>query len=97
MKIIAPDGKVVAESARTVKYSKVTGNIKVADPQLWSPETPSLYKLEICLTDNGKETDKIEETFGIRSIRYSATDGFRLNGKPIVLNGACAHHDNGML
>ncbi len=97
VKIIAPDGKVVAESARTVKDSKVTGNIKVADPQLWSPETPSLYKLEICLTDNGKETDKIEETFGIRSIRYSATDGFRLNGKPIVLNGACAHHDNGML
>ncbi|MDE6423952.1 MAG: beta-galactosidase, partial [Muribaculaceae bacterium] len=97
VKIIAPDGKVVAESARTVRDSKVSSNIKVANPQLWSPETPSLYKLEVCLTDNGKEIDKIEETFGIRSIRYSATDGFRLNGKPIVLNGACAHHDNGML
>lgn len=33
----------------------------------------------------------------MRSISYSAADGFRLNGQPILLSGSCVHHDNGLL
>ena len=41
--------------------------------------------------------DEVETTFGIRSIQYSAEQGFMLNGNPILLKGACMHHDNGIL
>lgn len=97
VKVIDPSGAVVASSSVPVGSSDVSGKLNVTDPKLWSPESPSLYSMEVSLTDNGKEIDTVKETFGIRTISYSATEGFKLNGKSIVLNGACAHHDNGML
>ena len=36
-------------------------------------------------------------TYGIRTIDYDADGGLRLNGKPLKLNGACLHHDNGII
>ncbi len=69
----------------------------VSNPRLWSPESPSLYTAEITLEEDGKEVDGNTETFGIRSIAYSAEEGLLLNGKPVELNGACVHHDNGIL
>ena len=38
-----------------------------------------------------------EERFGIREIRCDAQNGFCINGKRIILRGACIHHDNGLL
>ena len=35
--------------------------------------------------------------FGIRTIEFSAKEGFLLNGKPLKLKGGCLHHDNGLL
>ena len=43
------------------------------------------------------EVDVVPVTYGIRTIEYSAEKGLLLNGKPIVLNGGCVHHDNGIL
>ena len=37
------------------------------------------------------------ESFGIRTVTYSAEQGLFLNGKRIILNGGCLHHDNGCL
>ncbi|MDE6394892.1 MAG: DUF4982 domain-containing protein [Duncaniella sp.] len=64
---------------------------------MWSPETPALYQMNIALDDNGRAVDSFDQTFGIRTVTYSAKDGLKLNGKDIVLNGACVHHDNGVL
>ena len=36
-------------------------------------------------------------SFGIRTVTYSAEQGLSLNGKRIILNGGCLHHDNGCL
>ena len=36
-------------------------------------------------------------TFGLRTLAYSATQGFLLNGQPTLLYGGCVHHDNGLL
>ena len=41
--------------------------------------------------------DEVTTNVGIRSISYSAEDGFKLNGETIQLNGGCVHHDNGVL
>lgn len=76
---------------------EVVQNMTVSNPELWSPETPNLYTADITVKHNGKELDKTTERFGIRSIHFSAGEGFELNGKTVKLNGGCVHHDNGCL
>ncbi len=72
--------------------------IELHNPHLWSPDDPYLYTAEVILKDQeGQILDKMTEHFGIRSIEYSAEKGFLLNGKSILLNGGCVHHDNGSL
>ena len=92
------DGKLVAtESGQVGKDGSFSIPLQVTDPALWSPEQPNLYTAEISVAENGNVTDTSTETFGIREFRYSATDGLTLNGRNIVLNGGCVHHDNGLL
>ena len=70
----------------------VEKSIHVENPRLWLPEDPYLYHTTI-----EAEGDVMPVTYGIRTIEYSAEKGLLLNGKPIVLNGGCVHHDNGIL
>lgn len=80
------------------KSGKITKKqIEVNNPALWSVESPHLYNAEITIEVNKKVTDKYYQTFGIRSIEFSAEKGFLLNGKPVELKGGCMHHDNGLL
>lgn len=72
-------------------------NIVVKMPHLWSTETPNLYNAKSSVKIKGDVVDQEITTFGIRSIEYSATKGFVLNGQTIKLNGGCVHHDNGLL
>ena len=95
--VISPSGEEIAQAQVPVRSSEVSGVVDIPSPLLWSPDSPSLYKMVVRLSDGVKDLDEVTENFGIRTVTYSAEDGFRLNGKPIVLNGACAHHDNGML
>lgn len=71
--------------------------ITVESPALWSPETPELYTANSTVSEDGRTLDTVSQTFGIRSITYSAEEGLRLNGKQIKLYGGCIHHDNGIL
>lgn len=59
--------------------------------RLWAPETPNLYTCRVNFAD-----DKVTETFGVRKVEWG-TDGFLLNGKRYIIQGACIHHDNGLL
>ena len=67
--------------------------IEVQQPRLWSPDDPYLYEATI----EAPEGDRISVTYGIRTIEFDAQRGLLLNGKPLKLNGACLHHDNGIL
>ena len=70
---------------------------KVANPNLWSPETPYLYKANIKLMKNGKLLDEISQKFGIRTVKVSKEGGFQLNGITRKIKGVCLHHDLGPL
>lgn len=59
--------------------------------RLWTPETPNLYTCRVSFAD-----DVVTETFGVRKVEWG-TDGFLLNGKRYIIQGACIHHDNGLL
>ena len=38
-----------------------------------------------------------EVRFGIRTVTCTPEEGFCINGKRVILRGACIHHDNGLL
>lgn len=59
--------------------------------RLWTSETPNLYTCRVSFAD-----DEVTETFGVRKVEWG-TDGFLLNGKRYIIQGACIHHDNGLL
>src|SRR4029453_1257995 len=58
-----------------------------ANVELWSPELPRLYDVEIAA-----ETDRVTERIGFRTIEVRGTD-ILLNGAPIFLRGVCAHEE----
>lgn len=98
-KILSPQGKVVAKN-------KITGEIKstqvefvkqtfpaIKKPNLWSPESPSLYKAVTTVAVGKRVVDQYETTFGIRWFEWTADKGFFLNGEHYYLWGANVHQD----
>jgi beta-galactosidase len=71
--------------------------IVVAQPALWSPDSPTMYRAITQVMKNGKIVDEVVTPFGIRSLSWSAEMGLLLNGKTIKLTGGSVHHDNGPL
>lgn len=71
--------------------------IYVYDAKLWSLEEPNLYTCVAKLTIDGEIQDEAREKFGIRHIQVDPKYGLRLNGKHVMLRGACIHHDNGVI
>ena len=69
----------------------------IDQPRLWSPDNPYLYEATVRLKEKGKVTDEQTVRFGIRSFSFEAEKGFVLNGKSTLINGACVHHDDGVL
>jgi len=90
------DGKVVSKQVANERYgSEIEQNIAIKTPNLWSPETPYLYSVEIKLYQDEVLTDTEVIKFGIREIKYTASKGFELNGQRVKIKGVCLHHDLG--
>lgn len=69
--------------------------ITLREPNLWTPETPSLYDLKTMLYKNGEIVDCKNTRIGIRNVSYTAEKGFQLNGHSRKIKGVCLHHDLG--
>lgn len=92
--LIDNEGKTVAQTKTT---SDVEKRLTVENAQLWSPETPYLYKLVTRLYRNNRLIDQTQQKVGIRTVRVAQYDGFLLNGKQRKIKGVCLHHDLGPL
>ena len=96
-----PSNKLVAQSDKSFSVSKGKARktslvLHVNQPELWEPDSPSLYQLHILVKDNkGNVVDGYRRRIGIRSIEFKGKDGFWLNGKPYPypLIGANRHQD----
>jgi beta-galactosidase len=75
----------------------VSTTIFVKNPHLWSPESPTLYEAKVELKEAGTVIDNATAKYGIRSFSFDVENGFMLNGKKVLINGACVHHDDGVL
>lgn len=96
-----PDEQVIeiGSGSEKIESPGVTINVNgsIDNPQLWEIDNPHLYRAVIKLFIDEELKDEYTTTFGIRSIEYSAGTGFLLNGREILMKGACLHHDNGIL
>jgi len=102
VEILDPGKAVVGtfqKELEVLSTQKTTTSIEmsVPKPMLWDTETPHLYSAKVTLVQNKKAIDVYEQSFGIRTIEFSVDQGFLLNGQPVLLKGACMHHDNGLL
>ena len=99
MILIGPDGKTTTSGdIRIENDGKIYGRFIINNAQLWSPETPYLYKLKMqVFTDYHEILDTKEIKTGIRTVRVSREHGFQLNGQTRKLKGVCLHHDLGPL
>ena len=85
--------KLNAGESKTVTFTYTIDN-----PKLWSPETPNLYEVHAKLSSQLSTFNaQLSTKFGIRSFSFDAEQGFVLNGQKVLINGACVHHDDGVL
>lgn len=94
------EGRMVAQAS--VPESRMKGKsesrsvalAKVEKPDLWSPETPHLYKVRTDVVVDGDTVDSYWTTTGFRDAVFDADRGFLLNGKPYKLKGVNMHQDH---
>ena len=72
-------------------------NIRFGKPKLWSVAKPNRYVAVTTVLQEGKVVDCVETPFGIRTIEFTTTNGFLLNGERVQIQGVCNHHDLGAL
>jgi beta-galactosidase len=91
-KIVNSEGYEIAKgdissiiSSEKNKDFEVT--LKVINPILWDVKNPYLYKTITTIYKKGKIIDSNSTTFGIRTIRFTANNGFYLNNKREQLKG----------
>jgi hypothetical protein len=67
-------------------------NNSVSNPTLWSTVNPYLYKIITLVKENNIVIDKIETSFGFRTINWKIpSNQFLLNGKPVFINGVAEY------
>lgn len=99
--IYSPQGKLLQtikqkqklKSGETYIFEKTSDAID--SPDLWSPETPSLYLVKTTLIDSksGKLLDEKNHKVGFRWFTFDGNKGFFLNGKSYKLRGLNRHQD----
>lgn len=95
---------IVAKASHTAVINpgctqKLTTEGMLPKPSLWTPECPILYTLQTGILTKGASREYIADCtlVGIRSVSFTADNGFFLNGTPTTLKGVCVHHDAGCL
>ena len=106
--ILDPDGKTVAEFSSTqsiaagAKASFDMSSPELKAPKLWHPDHPFMYTLKTTVLEKAlvsdeatppRVADEYTTPFGIRSIKWTADQGFFLNGEHLYIRGANVHQD----
>ena len=87
---ICGGGQAVA-SGSTQSDGTAVLQLTIPDGRLWSMDAPNLYTCRAIFGNDSAET-----TFGVRTLEWGV-HGLLLNGERVILQGACIHHDNGVL
>ncbi len=98
--ILDPDGKPVAHLLTSQRLAANTTTTidqtlpAIAQPRLWHPDHPFLYTAVTTVSDGTTPVDDYKTPFGIRSIKWTADQGFFINGQHLYFHGANVHQDH---
>jgi beta-galactosidase len=100
--LLSAQGKSVGKQQSALRvgagaHEEASQQIALTNPELWSPDTPALYRAVTEIVQGGKVIDRVETNFGVRTLAWSVDKGLVLNGKSIKLAGGSVHHDDGPL
>ncbi len=103
------DGKLIPSEKPEAETSQVSASVDgnsrhrfrvdltVNNPQLWDINDPQLYRVVLTIRSGNTTTDISQADFGFRTLKFTARDGFYLNGRRLQIKGVCNHHDLGAL
>ena len=93
--ITAPNGQKVFTKRQKTRLDgrPVVIPFSIANPQLWSPSSPALYRVTASI---GEETvtDSVTVRTGFRNIQVTTAGGLTINGERIPVHGVTLYHDN---
>lgn len=100
--IYSPDGKQVKTITSVVPlaahdtylFNQAT---TIDNPERWDIESPKMYTARSYVITDNRIVDNYNSRFGVRTVEFSANQGFLLNGRKVFLNGVNLHHDLGPL
>lgn len=95
--LIDPNGKQLFSTKSMYTSNTSTINIELPvlkNPQLWSPDSPNLYTIQVQLNIAGKLVDSVEDKFGYRWYEFKENGPFFLNGKRLLLKGTHRHEEH---
>ena len=100
--VINKEGMILStkEQAHKILANKTTDfetTQTISQPILWDINNPYLYTIKTTVFEGIKIVDETEESFGFRTIKFTADDGFHLNGRRVQLKGVNLHSDHGPL
>jgi beta-galactosidase len=100
--IVSPKEVIVGKATSKINISQgksvLTENtITLNKPERWDIDNPVLYKVKTRISKNGKILDEYCTPFGVRTMKFTADDGFWLNERRVQLKGVNLHSDHGML
>ena len=98
--LVDADGRILATSATQDILADGANRILVqeltlAQPKLWSNDSPVLYTLRSRLSSGDGTVDETSTVFGVRTLEFDPDRGFVLNGVGMKLKGVCIHQDGG--
>lgn len=86
IRLLTPDGQEIQTSQSAVEADSLEFNLKVADPDLWSPDHPARYAIIIELRSGEMVKALVKRRFGFRTLMHTG-DRVLLNGTSVCLRG----------
>lgn len=87
----------VGARIKSGQRKELEATLTLINPRRWDTQMPYLYTVQTRVLKNGKEVDRYNTKFGVRTIRFDPDHGFYLNDKRVQLKGVNLHHDHGPL
>lgn len=97
VRIVGPDG--YEAFSRSVRVSKSDARNSLAipyeipNPELWCPESPMLYNVEVALHNDSEVLDRVSVVTGFRSIEIGDDNRLYINGEMVDVRGVNYAHD----
>ncbi|WP_442483185.1 glycoside hydrolase family 2 TIM barrel-domain containing protein [Aeoliella sp. SH292] len=100
--VLSPTGEELGRQRTEVNATAnntatASNRFAIDKPERWDLATPRLHTIVTRLLMGGREVERRETKFGIRTVELTANKGLLLNGRRVPLRGVNLHHDLGPL